>query len=135
MSRELTPKQEKFCQEYILTGCAYKSYIEAGYSEKTSRVGSSQLLTNTNIQKRLQELREKTINRFLIDKNFMTEKLLEIHALGLEDNLHTSKAALDSLTKLYGLNEAEKIDMTTKSDVTVGGLAELLKAIDKDETN
>ena len=131
--RELTPQQEKFCQEYIKTGNAYKSYIAVGYASKGARAASSKLLTKVYIKQRLQELKEMQTKKFLIDKAFITEKFLEIHEIGLEENMQVAKGALDSLVKLYGLNEAEKIDMTTKSDVTVGGLAELLKVIDKDE--
>ncbi|WP_186819690.1 terminase small subunit, partial [Halolactibacillus halophilus] len=33
MGKKLSIKQQKFADEYIITGNAYKSAIEAGYSE------------------------------------------------------------------------------------------------------
>ena len=131
--RELTPQQEKFCQEYVKTGNASKSYIAAGYGASGSRQNAARLISKDYIKERLNELKEMQTKKFLIDKAFITEKFLEIHEIGLEENMQVAKGALDSLVKLYGLNEAEKIDMTTKSDITVGGLAEVLKVIEKDE--
>ncbi len=133
--KAITPQQEKFCKEYSMNGNASKSYIAAGYSPDTAGAGSCRLLKNVKIKKRIEELKNMQTKKYLITKETMTEKFLAIHDLAMDENINVSKGALDSLVKLYGLNEAEKIDMTTKSDVTVGGLAELLKAIDKDETN
>ena len=107
----------------------------AGYDEGPGAyAAASRLLKNAKIQERIQELREMEVTEIKIDKKFMTEKFLEIHKEAMEHNINVSKGALESLVKLYGLNEAEKIDMTTKADITVGGLAELLKEIDKEET-
>jgi phage terminase small subunit len=54
----LTPKEEKFCSEYVLLLNATQAAINAQYSEKTARSKGSQLLTKVNVQNRIEYLRE-----------------------------------------------------------------------------
>ena len=74
----LNPKQEKFCLLYAsdkeFFGNGVQSYIEA-YEPKevgnwyaTARSNASQLLTNTNILRRIDELLEIEINNSFVDK-------------------------------------------------------------------
>ena len=39
----MTDKQDRFIENYVLTGNATKSAIASGYSEKTAKVKGSQL--------------------------------------------------------------------------------------------
>lgn len=61
----MTIKQKKFADEYIKTGNATQSAINAGYSKKTARATGAENLTKPNIKsyvdKKLTELEEKTI--------------------------------------------------------------------------
>ena len=107
----LSPKQEKFVQNYIKSGNATQSYLDAGYSTKSPDVGASQLLRNNRVKERLEELKNLSTKKFIIDKEFLTEKYLEIHNLALEGNINVSKGALDSLARMYGVNEPEKLDI------------------------
>lgn len=60
---ELSLKQKKFADEYIISGNATKSAIEAGYSKKTAESIGSRLLRNVKvseyISKRTQEVFEE----------------------------------------------------------------------------
>jgi len=71
---DLTPKQEKFCREYMLDLNATQAAIRAGYSKKTAyRIGFENL-RKLNIIKRLQELRAPLMERYEIDEQrIMTE--------------------------------------------------------------
>ncbi len=108
---KLNPKQESFIKNYLKSGNATESYIKAGYKGKGAEVSASQLLRNPKVKKRLEELQNASTKKFIIDKEFLTEKYLEIHNLALEGNINVSKGALDSLARMYGLNEAEKLDV------------------------
>jgi hypothetical protein len=56
----LTPKQERFAAELIKNGGnAAKAAIGAGYSEKGARQAGHHLLTNIDIQARIQRARER----------------------------------------------------------------------------
>lgn len=52
---KLTLKQQKFADEYIISGNAYKSAIEAGYSENYAKAQSSKLLENVGVKSYLNE--------------------------------------------------------------------------------
>lgn len=58
-TRELTPKQEMFCREY-LTGRlnATEAAIKAGYSRRSAKVTASRLLSNANLRLRISEVRK-----------------------------------------------------------------------------
>lgn len=60
---ELSLKQKKFADEYIISGNATKSAIDAGYSKKTAESIGSRLLRNVKvseyISKRTQEVFEE----------------------------------------------------------------------------
>ena len=51
----MTPKQKKFADEYIITGNATQSAIEAGYSKKYANTNASKLLQNTTIKEYIAE--------------------------------------------------------------------------------
>ncbi len=61
----MTPKQKKFCDEYIKSGNAKQSAIKAGYSPKTAKSIGQENLTKpdlkTYIDERLKELSDHKI--------------------------------------------------------------------------
>ena len=46
----MTPKQQTFCDEYLIDLNATRAAIRAGYSDKAATVTSSKLLTNAKVQ-------------------------------------------------------------------------------------
>lgn len=71
----MTPKEQKFCDEYLIDLNATQAAIRAGYSAKTANEAGARLLAKVSIQaeisKRRQELAQKTaitqewvLNRF-----------------------------------------------------------------------
>ena len=53
--KKLTPKQLHFCREYLISGNATASALDAGYSEKSAHVQGSRLLNNANVSAFLNE--------------------------------------------------------------------------------
>ena len=47
---KLNPKQQRFCEEYLIDLNATQAAIRAGYSKKTARTIASKLLTNIDIE-------------------------------------------------------------------------------------
>lgn len=69
---ELTPKQQRFVQEYLVDLNATQAAIRTGYSEKTAKQQGSRLLTNAAIaaaiaakQTKVAERAETTVQRVL----------------------------------------------------------------------
>ena len=64
-NRKLTLKQQRFADEYIITGNATESAIRAGYSKNSAKEIASENLTKPNIKsyidKRLEELESDKI--------------------------------------------------------------------------
>lgn len=79
MSKEnLTPKQEKFCQEYMKDLNATQAAIRAGYSEKTARNIACENLTKPYIQEYIQELQEGIKKRNQITVDEIMQDLIEV---------------------------------------------------------
>ncbi|WP_251455242.1 terminase small subunit [Veillonella intestinalis] len=55
----MTPKQDKFCVEYLIDLNGTQAAIRAGYSPKTADRIANQNLRKLEIQNRIKELREK----------------------------------------------------------------------------
>ena len=55
----MTPRQEKFCVEYLIDLNATQAAIRAGYSKRTAEALASRLLRNVNIRSRIKELQDK----------------------------------------------------------------------------
>lgn len=59
----LTPKQERFCEEYVVDLNGTQAAIRAGYSEKTAQEQASQNLSKLIIQNRVSELKKEISDR------------------------------------------------------------------------
>ena len=57
--RKLTPKQQRFVDEYLVDLNATQAAIRAGYSKKTAKEQAARLLTKANVQAELQKRRKK----------------------------------------------------------------------------
>lgn len=55
----MTPKQQRFCYEYMIDLNATKSAIRAGYSERTANKIASELLKNKEIKEKIEQLKEE----------------------------------------------------------------------------
>lgn len=56
---ELTAKQKRFCDEYLIDLNATQAAIRAGYSAKTARSQGQRLLTNVDVQEYLQDFQKR----------------------------------------------------------------------------
>ena len=55
----LTPRQKKFCDEYMLCANATQAAIRAGYSEKYAGQNADKILKNTNVKEYLAYFQQK----------------------------------------------------------------------------
>ncbi|HDL7851539.1 TPA: terminase small subunit [Yersinia enterocolitica] len=77
--KQLTPKQELFCREYLKDLNATQAAIRAGYSEKTAQVQSSRLLSNVMVQQRVGELAAERNIRVGIDADYVLRQAVKLH--------------------------------------------------------
>jgi len=138
---ELTPKQEQFAQLYVELGNASeayrKAYDKANLDPSQSSTRAYELLQNSYIAKRVEELKEELKEKHNITKDTIIKGYLEIisdadytFSLGKLKNADKEETkrfyrlmqltknsdkirALENLTKLLGLDEPSKSDNNT----------------------
>jgi phage terminase small subunit len=144
MSKKLTPKQRKFCEEYVTTGNGSEAYrraydVRPNTTIETIKVSASELLANPNIALTIAKLQEKQAKHFEITRQDVAKGYLEIiqawrslMQLASKEELTKDekqkfyllkemvkgsdyRGAYDSLAKMFGLNEPDK----TQIDQTI----------------
>lgn len=73
--KKLTPKQEKFCQEYVVDLNSARAAVRAGYSPKNADVTGPRLLVNVGIKARLKELQQEVQKRTEITQDAVIKEL------------------------------------------------------------
>ena len=78
-------KHDVFCREYIKDLNASQAAIRAGYSAKTANRTGSFLLSNPDIQCRIEELKADRVEEVRIDANYVLKRLIEIDQMDVLD--------------------------------------------------
>ncbi|WP_180123022.1 terminase small subunit [Acinetobacter sp. YH12086] len=74
----LTPKQQRFVEEYLIDLNATQAAIRAGYSEKTAKEIGSENLTKPNIQKAIEEAQNKRAERTEITQDYVLSNIQKV---------------------------------------------------------
>lgn len=87
--KNLTPRQIKFCQNYIENGLnATKAYMASGFqvkSEAEARACASRLLTKANVNSHIEEIQKKLQKSSTVTIEKIVKELAEIAFGGLSD--------------------------------------------------
>lgn len=81
----LTPKQQRFVEEYLIDLNATQAAIRAGYSEKTAKSIGQENLTKPDIQKAIEEAQNKRTEQTQIDAAYVLKRLVEIDQMDVLD--------------------------------------------------
>lgn len=96
----LTPKQQRFVEEYLVDLNATQAAVRAGYSEATAKQQGSRLLTNVDVAAAVGKGAEVRSEETKIDAAWVLEKAAELHTKALEEKqLSVAKGALDLIGK------------------------------------
>lgn len=134
----LTLKQQKFADEYIISGNAEQSALKAGYSKSYSRARASDLLANVGIKAYIDERLEALNSEKVADQQEVMEFLTSVmrgevtepvpifvgdgfqEVKDLQPNVQARRAAAVDLGKRYGM-WTEKIEQTNRNiEIVVG---------------
>ena len=74
----LSPRQHGFCLEYAKAPNGKQAAIAAGYSRRGAKETASRLLTNANINAKIQELRAKVEDAAVLSMKEAAQRLTEI---------------------------------------------------------
>lgn len=91
---ELTPRQELFCQEYVVDLNATQAAIRAGYAAPSAAAASSRLLTNVKISVRVAELAGKRTEQVGITAERVLGELMRIATVDIGGAFDASGALL-----------------------------------------
>ncbi len=75
MASELTPKQQRFVEEYLIDFNGKQAAIRVGYSEKTAEVQASRLLSNAKVSAAVDAGRAKAAERAEISQDWILKNL------------------------------------------------------------
>lgn len=74
----LTPKQQRFVEEYLIDLNATQAAIRSGYSEKTARDIGCENLAKPNIAKAIEEARNKLSERTEITQDYVLSNIQKV---------------------------------------------------------
>jgi phage terminase small subunit len=132
MSKELSPKQQRFCDEYLIDLNATKAAERAGYSAKTAQEQGSRLLSNVMVQARIDALKlERSKSTGITSERVLTgimgviERCEQAVPVLDEDGNETGEWKFESGSALRGYELlgkhlklfTERIEMTDASDL------------------
>lgn len=124
----LSPLREAFCLAYAQCGNATQAYKQAGYKVKTdstARVNGSKLLTNADIQARLQEIHDKIESEKIMGPKEMQERLTAIARQTARDpsdkapDYKDALKAMDQLARMSGSYAADKLEVSGELPVVL----------------
>ena len=90
---KLTPKQELFCQEYIIDFNATQSYMRAGYSAKSETVAgveAHKLLKNPKIQEKITQLKKVIEEKLSVSAEWVLKEAIELYEIAKGKKPHIS---------------------------------------------
>ena len=73
----MTPKQQRFVQEYLVDLNATQAAVRAGYSEKTARSQGQRLLTNVDIAMAIEVGQAKRSERTEVTQDYVLNSIVE----------------------------------------------------------
>lgn len=78
--KKLTPKQERFCEEYMVDMNGTQAILRAGYSmtNNSARVKASIFLRDSRIQEKIKKLRDAQSARTEISADYVLRNLQEV---------------------------------------------------------
>lgn len=108
---KLTPKQKRFCEEYMKDMNATQAAIRSGYSEKTAKVIAAQNLSKLNVQEYIQELKNEVAERSKITVDEIVKDLTDIAQDVLSEKPHRLKAYEMLMKHLGGFDADNKLSI------------------------
>lgn len=123
-NKKLTPKQQKFCEEYAASGNATQSAIAAGYSPKTAYSIGEENLRKPEIIAEIKRLSQRATKARIMKIEARKERLSDIAWKSVDEK--AAIRAIDTLNKMDGLYIQKHEVQVTRS------LADIIKEIDDD---
>ena len=107
---KLTPRRQRFADEYVLCGSGAEAARRAGYSEKTARAIAAELLTKPDVLSAIQALKAQNAAAFDVTRQDVIGGVLEAIAMArAAGDPVTMLTGLRDLSRMMGFNEPETV--------------------------
>ena len=105
----LKPKEERFCQEYVIDYNGTKAAIRAGYKVSDAANRATRLLKKAEVSARVHELEKEMAERLALSQDYVVLQLMRRYNECIEqnDNKNALKA-LELMGKHLGMFEKGK---------------------------
>ena len=95
----MTPKQEKFCVEYIIDLNATQAALRAGYSKRTAYSIGNEILKKPEIKTRINELRSKEFKKSIMTAEEVEARLSKAARGELQEEVVVTENIGDFMSK------------------------------------
>jgi phage terminase small subunit len=129
----LTPRQERFCQEYVILLNGTKAATNAGYSKSSANEQASRLLANDSIKARVAELQEEIKLRNELKADDIVQELRALGFWNIKD-FTLKKNEIRDLSKMKPAATKPVVGIKTKTTVTTVGRGEAKATITETTT-
>ena len=129
--RDLTPKQARFVEEYLIDLNATQAAIRAGYSEKTARAMGHENLTKPDIEEAIADALKARRQRTEVTQDRVLEELAVLAFAPITDERLAQLKISDQLTALDKL--AKHLGMFTERVHHSGEITTNVRAMSDEE--
>jgi phage terminase small subunit len=91
MTKELTDKQKRFCDEYLIDLNATQAAMRAGYSEKTANEQGARLLANVSVQEYVQAKQKRLEKKTEISQEYVLVGFKKVFERCMQEEAVTDK--------------------------------------------
>jgi phage terminase small subunit len=130
---KLTEKQEQFCLVYLETGNATEAYRQcydiSNSKPETINRRAKELIDNSKIQARMEELREPLLKKAELSEEYVLQNIKDIAEKNKDDNPNAALKGFELLGKYYKLF-TEKREVTNPEGTKVALSPELQELLD-----
>lgn len=122
--KPLSPNQIAFCNEYLKTGNATKSYLAVGYkakSEETAAALASRLLRNDNIQAYINSIKQKAAKHISMTLADIIREMEKIAGTDLNEAMELDEDGHVKIKAGIDLNQLDGVSISTSHSVGKDG--------------
>ena len=97
INKKLTQKQQRFVDEYIISGNATQAAIKAGYSDKYANTNANKLLQNTTIKSAIEKRNAEIKSEKTADMTEVMEYLTSVMRGEQTESVATAKGVFEGV--------------------------------------
>lgn len=128
---KLTPKQERFCEEYLVDLNAKQAAIRAGYSEKAADSTGTRTLAYPYVAERIAEMQAARSQRVQVTQNMVIEELRRVAFANMKTFVKWGPDRVDLLSSEALPDDATAAVAEVRQTVTQHGGSMGIKLYDK----